>query len=191
MSGPAGELLAKSPLLRRPLLPIEGDEPLAPGPSLLGERPFSQEAQAWQVRRWTDPKADPDEQADFSFEGAALCVTLGRGERVIGGWPWPAPEAAAPASVRIAAGRSYRLGFKAWAQGPLPSQLLVGVGHTAWPFVAAAGARVQVSADPEPFAMDFVAQHDDDSIGVAFLAANALNADGTRVCLSDVTLSAR
>jgi hypothetical protein len=191
LSGPAGELLAQSPLLRRPLLPLAEDQRTPPGPSLFGERPFARPGEAWQVRRWGDPKTDPDLAAAYDFNDGALCVTLEAAQRVIGGWPWPAAGAAPPDKVRLTAGRSYRLAFTAWVRGPLPSQLLVGVGHSAWPFVAAAGARVQVSGEPEPFAMDFVAQHDDDSVGVAFLAANGLRADATRVCLSDVSLSAR
>jgi hypothetical protein len=191
MSGPAGELLAQAPLLRTPLLPLPEDARSEPGPSLFAERPFSARAESWQVRRWNDPKADPELAAAYAFEGAALCVTLAAAERVLGGWPWPAPGVAPPGHVALSRGRAYRLGFTAWVRGPLPSQVLIGVGHTAWPFVAAAGARVQVSSEPAPFALDFVAQHDDDSVGVAFLATNARHADTTRVCLSDVTLEQR
>jgi hypothetical protein len=189
-SGPAGELLAPhSPLLRKPLLPLES-EPAPNGKSLLGELPFSEPAAAWQVRRWNDPKADPELPAARDFEGGALCLTLGAGERVIGGWPWPREGDEPPAKVALRTGGSYRLAFKARVSGALPAQVLIGVGHTAWPFVAAAGARVQVSRSEQPFAMDFVAQRDDDSVGIAFLAA-ATHGDGTRLCLRDVVLSER
>jgi hypothetical protein len=190
-SGPAAELLAQSPLLRKPLLPLADGESALAGPSLFGDRPFSQQGRAWQVRRWSDPKSDPEQKAAFDFDAGALCVSLAAAERVIGGWPWPDPGVAAPTKVKLSAGQAYRLGFKAWVKGSLPSQLLIGVGHTQFPFVAAAGARVQVSGEPEPFAMDFVAQHDDESVGVAFLAANSVRSDTTRVCLSDMNLSAR
>ena len=191
-SGPAGELLShSSPLLRLPLLPLPDDQPAVSGPSLLGERPFAQPGGAWQVRRWNDPKADPDEPAAHSFEDGALCLPLAAGERVLGGWPWPAPGAASPEKVAIAQGRAYRLGFRAWVRGPLPSQVLLGVGHIQFPFVAAAAARVQVTPEAQRFAMDFVASHDDDAVGVAFLASNGRHADPTRVCLADLTLVAR
>jgi hypothetical protein len=190
-SGPAGELLAHSPLLRTPLLPLSDGEALAPTPSLFGEPLFAREGQAWQVRRWTDPKSDPDQAAAYSLDQGALCVTLAAAERVIGGWPWPEGEATAPAPVKLSAGRPYRLAFKAWVDGAVPSQVLIGVGHTRFPFVAAAAARVQVSGSAEPFAMDFVAQHDDESVGVAFLAANGVRSNTTRVCLGDVVLSER
>jgi hypothetical protein len=191
VSGPAGELLAPhSPLLRAPLLPLEQGERTVRGPNLLGDGAFSQAGQAWQVRRWNDPKADPELPAAHDFEQGALCLTLGASERVIGGWPWPAEGATPPAKVALRAGRGYRLTFSARASDGLPAQVLIGVGHTAWPFVAAAGARVQVSRSEEPFAMDFVAQRDDDSVGVAFLAA-ASHGDGTRLCLRDVVLSER
>jgi hypothetical protein len=191
-SGPAGDLLAhSSPLLRLPLLPLPDDQPAVAGPSLLGERPFAQPGGAWQVRRWNDPKAAPDEPAAFGFVGGALCVSLAAGERVLGGWPWPAAGAASPEKVAITQGRAYRLGFRAWVRGPLPAQVLLGVGHFQFPFVAAAAARVQVSPEPERFAMDFVASHDDDAVGVAFLASNGPHADPTRVCLADLTFVAR
>jgi hypothetical protein len=192
VSGPAGELLApQSPLLRTPLLPLPEGTPAASGPSLLAARPFSAEStRAWQVRRWNDPKADPEVPAAHDFEAGALCLTLAASERVVGGWPWPYEGEEAPAKVALHAGRAYRLAFTARASGALPSQVLIGVGHTAWPFVAAAGARVQVSSGEQPFAMDFVAQRDDEDVGIAFLAA-ASHADGTRLCLRDVVLSER
>jgi len=191
-SGPAGELLSRwSPLSRLPLLPLPEEEPPVLGPGLLGERPFAQPGGAWQVRRWNDPKADPDEPASYGFEDGALCVALASGERVLGGWPWPASGAAFPEKVSIAQGRAYQLGFRAWARGPLPSQVLLGVGHRQFPFVAVAAARVQVAREPERFALDFVASRDDEAVGVAFLASNGPHADPTRVCLADVTLVAR
>jgi len=191
-SGPAGELLGhSSPLLRLPLLPLPEDQPSGLGPSLFGERPFSQQGRAWQVRRWNDPKADPDQPAAYDFQDGALCVALAAGERVLGGWPWLAAGATPAEKVPIARGRAYRLGFRAWVRGPLPSQLLLGAGHFQFPFVAAAVARVQVSTEPERFALDFVASHDDDALGVAFLATNGWHTDPTRVCLADVTLSER
>jgi hypothetical protein len=76
-------------------------------------------------------------------------------------------------------------------RGPLPSQVVLGVGHIQFPFVAAAAARVQVGPERERFAMDFVASHDDDAVGVAFLATNGPHADPTRVCFADLTLVAR
>jgi hypothetical protein len=195
-TGPAGELLGhSSPLLRLPLLPLPEDQPSVSGPSLLGEHPF-QSGGAWQVRRWNDPKADPDEPAAYGFEDGALCVALATGDRVLGGWPWPAasPEgtgAALPEKVALTQGRAYRLGFRAWVRGPLPSQVLLGVGHIQFPFVAAAAARIQVAPEPERFAMDFIAARGDDAVGVAFLASNGPHADPTRVCFADVTLVAR
>jgi hypothetical protein len=179
-----------------PLLPLPEDQPAVSGPSLFAERPFGQTGGAWQVRRWNDPKAGPDEPAVYGLEDGALCVTLAAGERALGGWPWPAASAAgtgaaSPEKVAIAQGRPYRLGFRAWVHGPLPSQVLLGVGHSQFPFVAAAAARVQVASRPERFAMDFVAARDDDAVGVAFLAANRAHADPTRVCFADVTLVAR
>ncbi|MEO8180641.1 MAG: hypothetical protein ABI895_17535 [Deltaproteobacteria bacterium] len=192
VSGPAGELLSRgSPLLRLPLLPLPEEEPPVLGPSLLGERPFAQPGGTWQVRRWNDPKAAPDEPAAYGFEDGALCVTLATGERVLGGWPWPTAGAASPGKVSIVQGRAYRLAFRAWVRGPLPSQVLLGVGHIQFPFVAAAAARVQIAPEPERFAMDFVASQDDEAVGVAFLASNGPHTDSTRVCLADVTLVAR
>jgi hypothetical protein len=193
-SGPAGELLSpQSPLFRMPLLPIEGQAP-STGPGLFGRPPFSEWEPAWQARRWSDPKALPDAPAAHEFAQGALCVLLGPGERVLTGWPWP-KDGSAPATpvagVALSRGHAYRLSFKAWVQGPLPSQLLLGVGHTRFPFMAAAGARVQVSRDVERFAMDFVASEDDASVGVAFLAANGPHAKSTRVCMGDLSLNPR
>jgi len=203
-SGPAGELLSKhSPLFRLPLLPLS-EAPRELAPSLFAEQPFAQESGSWQVRLWNDPTVEPETPAKVQFENGALCVPLAAGDRVLGGWPWPhnlasaqlqatAPVAAAPvAAVRLQQGRAYRLSFQAWARGPLPSQVLLGVGHKQFPFVAAAAARVQVSRSPEAFALDFVAARDDDAAGVAFLATNiAGHADPTRLCLRELRLSER
>jgi hypothetical protein len=193
VSGPAGELLSKqSPLFRLPLLPLS-EAPQELGPSLFGERPFAQESNSWQVRLWNEPTVEPETPAKVEFESGALCVPLAAGDRVLGGWPWPRDQGpAALAAVKLQRGRAYRLSFKAWAHGPLPSQVLLGVGHKQFPFVAAAAARVQVSKSPEPFAMDFVAAQDDESAGVAFLATNiAGHADPTRLCLGELRLSER
>jgi hypothetical protein len=196
-SGPAGELLSKqSPLFRLPLLPLP-DPPRELGPSLFAEPPFAQDSSSWQVRLWNDPTVEPETPARVQFEGGALCVPLAAGDRALGGWPWPHDLASAPleaparvAGVKLQQGRAYRLSFKAWARGPLPSQVLLGVGHRQFPFVAAAAARVQVSQSPEPFAMDFVAARDDDAAGVAFLAT-AGHAESTRLCLGELRLSER
>jgi hypothetical protein len=189
VSGPAGELLKpSSPLFRLPLLPLT--EPL-PEPSAPGAQPFSPQERTWQVRRWNDPKSPPDTPAAYSFDQGALCVTLGTGDRVLGGWPWPSEGSVAPARVKLTGGRPYRLSFKAWVKGSLPSQVLLGVGHREVPFVAAAAARVQVSAAAEPFALDFVAAQDDADVGVAFLAANGHQAAPTRVCIGEMRLSER
>ncbi|HVZ37421.1 MAG TPA: hypothetical protein VG963_33605 [Polyangiaceae bacterium] len=193
VSGPAGELLAKqSPLFRLPLLPLS-DPPRELGPSLFAEQPFAQGSGSWQVRLWNDPTLQPEIPARVQFESGALCVPLAPGDRVLGGWPWPQDHTPAPiAGVKLQHGRAYRLSFRAWVQGPLPSQVLLGVGHEQFPFAAAAAARVQVSKSPEPFAMDFVAAHDDDAAGVAFLATNiASHADPTRLCLAELRLSER
>jgi hypothetical protein len=134
--------------------------------------------------------AAPVEPAKYHIVGAALCVELGNGERVIGGWPWlPAGEVTAAKPVQLEAGKSYRLVFKAWAQDPLPAQVLIAVGHDRMPFSAAAGARVEVSNTPQAFAVSFVAVHDDPSIGVAFLGSAAEGAERSRLCWSDVTLT--
>jgi hypothetical protein len=192
VSGPAGELLShSSPLLRLPLLPVPEDQPSSPRPNLFGERPFAQSGRAWQVRRWNDPKAEPEQPAAYGFENDALCVALGAGERVLGGWPWPAAGASAPQPVPIVRGHAYRIGFRAWFQGSLPSQMLLGVGHIQFPFVAAAAARVQIAAEPKRFEMDFVASQDDAAVGIAFLATSSRGADPTRVCIADVTLGER
>jgi hypothetical protein len=193
VSGPAGELLSKqSPLFRLPLLPLS-EAPPELGPNLFREHPFAQDSNSWQVRLWNDPALEPETPARVQFENGALCVPLAAGDRVLGGWPWPHDEAPAPvAAVKLRQGRAYRLSFKTWVQGPLPSQVLLGIGHKQFPFVAAAAARVQVSKSPEPFAMDFVAAQDDDSAGVAFLATNiAGHADPTRLCLGELRLSER
>jgi hypothetical protein len=211
-----GDRIFQSALFRAPAPEWSGALPAAET-SLFGERPFSPESRAWQLRHWEDLSADPGEPAKYHFDQGALCVTLRSGERVIGGWPWqpnvgqpnaaqpggaddtaakaasgaPAPALAAPAPVALSAGRAYRLVFKAWATDPLPAQLLIAVGHSQVPFSAAAGARVDVSTKPEPFVVSFVAKHDDASVGVAFLANAGEGAEPTRVCLSDMTLTER
>jgi hypothetical protein len=181
--------------------------------SLFSERPFSAQSRAWQVRRWDDLRSEPVQPAQYELVNGALCVGLGAGERIIGGWPWldrspdrggsgatagsggsvgagqPESGGVAPAPVPLSAGKAYRLTFKAWAREPLPAQMLIAVGHDRVPFSAAAGARVDVSTTPEAFAVSFVAAHSDPSIGVAFLATGADTSDRTRVCLSDVTLT--
>jgi hypothetical protein len=158
--------------------------------SLLVERPFSAQSRAWQVRRWDDLSAAPAEAAKYEIVDGALCVELGDGERVVGGWPWLEPGVGtAPPPVQLDAGKAYRLVFRAWAREPLPAQVLIAVGHDRLPFSAAAGARVEVSSTRQAFAVSFVATHRDPSIGVAFLATAAEKADRTRLCLSDVTLS--
>ncbi|HVZ36785.1 MAG TPA: hypothetical protein VG963_30375 [Polyangiaceae bacterium] len=193
-SGPAGELLSpQSPLFRMPLLPIE-DQAASTGPGLLGKTPFSEREPNWQARRWSDPKALPDAPVAHEFEQGALCVLIGPGERVLTGWPWP-QDGTAPApsatGVALSRGHAYRLSFEAWVRGPIPSQVLLGVGHTRFPFMAAAGARVQVSRDVERFAMDFVASDDDASVGIAFLAANGPHAEATHFCIGDLSLTSR
>ncbi|HEU4582141.1 MAG TPA: hypothetical protein VFS67_27990 [Polyangiaceae bacterium] len=193
VSGPAGELLSKpSPLFRLPLLPLS-EAPRELGPSLFAEQPFAEDSSSWQVRLWNNPKAEPEVPALVQFESGALCVPLAPGDRVIGGWPWPHdPSAAAIAAPNLRQGHAYRLSFKAWVRGPLPSQVLLGVGHRHFPFAAAAAARVQVSKTPESFAMDFVAARDEGAAGVAFLATNiAGHADPTRLCLGELQLSER
>jgi hypothetical protein len=187
--GALGARVFQSSLFRAPAPVFSGTLPAA-GSSLLGERPFSAQSRAWQVRRWDDLSTSPVEPAKHELVGDALCVELGNGERVIGGWPWPGAGAgAAPEPVRLDAGKAYRLVFKAWAREPLPVQVLIALGHDRLPFSAAAGARVPVSSAPEAFAVNFVATYHDPSIGVAFLATAAQDADRTRLCLSDVTLT--
>jgi hypothetical protein len=204
-----GARLFQSELFHAPAPSLAGALP-PPDASLFSEKPFSAQSRAWQVRLWNDLGASPVDPAVHELDGGALCVNLGAGDRIIGGWPWaadpavaelaaavpralpapvlPAPSPAAmPAPVALVAGRSYRLVFKAWAQEPLPEQVLIAVGHAKVPFSAAAGARVEVSDEPESFVVNFRAAHDDPSIGLAFLA-NA--AEATRLCVSDVTLTA-
>jgi hypothetical protein len=193
-AGSAGERLLKFPIFNTPAGSLPESALLALGPNLLGERPFSAESGAWQVRRWDDLSADPVQPAPHDFDAGALCLALGGGERILGGWPWmdaaanvDAPKA--PKPVALAAGRPYRLVFKAWAREPLPAQFLVAVGHAKLPFSARAGARVPLSTEPRPFVVDFVSPADDPSVGLAFLATGAAGSELTRVCLSDVTLS--
>jgi hypothetical protein len=200
-----GDRIFQSALFRAPAPEWSGALPPL-DTSLFGERPFSMQSQAWQVKRWDDLGAAPDGLAKYQFEQGALCVTLRGGDRVIGGWPWlPDDDGApgstpgqtkpgvtkpvAPAPVAVSAGKAYRLVFKAWSSEPLPAQLLIAVGHAHVPFSAAGGARVDVSTTPEPFVVSFVAKHHDPSVGVAFLANAAVGAEPTRVCLSDVTLT--
>lgn len=192
-----GERLLELPLFRAPARALPGAALPASGPNLLGEQPFSVASRAWQVRRWDDLAAHPVEPAAHAFSDGALCVALGPGERVLGGWPWSAPgssggassASAAPAAVALGAGKSYRLAFRAWAREPLPAQLLVAVGHARLPFSGRGGARVPVSTAPRAFVIDFVSPVDDPSVGVAFLATAAQGEGSTRVCLGDMTLT--
>jgi hypothetical protein len=196
-----GDRIFQSALFRAPAPEWSGALPPA-DTSLFGERPFSMQSRAWQVKHWENLGADPDGLAKYQFEQGALCVMLRAGDRVVGGWPWlpdddatdlaAKPEVAlpgAPAPVALSAGKAYRLVFKAWSSEPFPTQLLIAVGHAQVPFSAAAGARVEVSTTPEPFVLRFVAKHHDPSVGVAFLANAGEGAEPTRVCLSDVTLT--
>jgi hypothetical protein len=196
-----GDGIFQSALFRAPAPAWSGALPPA-DTSLFGERPFSMQSRSWQVRHWNDLGTDPGEPAKYHFDEGALCVTLRSGERVIGGWPWlpssgePTSSTASaastvPAPVALSAGKAYRLVFQAWASDPLPSQLLIAVGHAHVPFSAAAGARVDVSTTPESFVVSFVAKHDDPAVGVAFLANAGEGAEPTRVCLSDLTLTER
>jgi hypothetical protein len=141
------------------------------------------------VRRWDDLKLEPSEPAKHEIIGDGMCVELGSGERVVGGWPWPSGVGAAPKPVALEAGRRYRLVFRAWSRDPLPAQVLIAVGHDRIPFSAAAGARVEVSTTARAYALSFVAAHHDPSVGVAFLATAASDAERTKLCLSDVTLT--
>jgi hypothetical protein len=207
-----GDRLFQSSLFHAPAESLSKDVSAAgvlpPGEaSLFGERPFSAQSRAWQVRRWDDLRSAPVQPAQYELVNGALCVGLGGGERIIGGWPWldKSPDGVgsegsvgsgrsesgvvAPAPVSLSAGKAYRLTFKAWAREPLPAQMLIAVGHDRVPFSAAAGARVDVATTPEAFAVSFVAAHSDPSIGVAFLATGADTSERTRVCLSDVTLT--
>ena len=168
--------------------------PLASGPpppqaaSLFGERPFAAEDGHWQVRRWPDLSAGPTQPAEHALEGGALCVPIGADERVVAGWPWASEGAAAPRAVSLAAGKTYRLVFQAWAREAAPGQVLVGVGHAALPFSAAGGARVPVTSQRQFFEVRFTAPHDDDNVGVAFLATGD-GATATRLCLGEMTLT--
>jgi len=182
-----GQGLLNAPLFRKPaqLLPA-GELPLAL-PSLFAEAPFSVQSGLWQVRRWNNLSADPVEPAAYELTQGALCVPLGAGERVLGGWPWAPPGAVAPKGVALAAGKTYRLVFKAWAEEPLPAQFLVAVGHARLPFSAAGGARVPVTTTPQSFAVEVSSTSGDPSAGIAFLAT--AGDEPTRVCLSDVKLA--
>jgi hypothetical protein len=190
-AGSAGERLLRFPIFNTPARSLPESALPALGPSLLGERLFTAESRAWQVRRWDDLSAEPTQPAAHDFDSGVLCLTLGAGERILGGWPWidAAADVAAPKPVELAAGRPYRLVFKAWARQPLPAQFLVAVGHARLPFSARAGARVPLSSEPQPFVVEFVSPADDPSVGVAFLATAAAGSEPTRVCLSDVTLT--
>jgi hypothetical protein len=183
-----GERVFQSALFRAPAPAFSGELP-APESSLLGDQPFSLQSAAWQVRRWDDLKADPIEPAKHELVGDAMCVDIGGGERVVGGWPWLSEGATAPKPVELEAGQRYRLVFRAWSRDPLPAQVLIGVGHDRVPFSASAGARVDVSTTPRAFVVSFVAAHHDPSVGVAFLATAAADAQRTLLCLSDVTLT--
>jgi len=193
-SGPAGQRsagqrLLDTPLFRTPAQLLPGHALPAALPSLLAEPPFSAQSRLWQVRRWDNLSADPVEPAAHDVVNGALCVRLGAGERVLGGWPWAPPGAPVPKGVALAAGKPYRLVFQAWAEEPLPAQLLMAVGHSRLPFSAAGGARVPVSTARQSFAVDVMSAQGDPSAGIAFLATGAAGSERTRVCLSDVTLT--
>jgi len=204
-SAPAGsgrrDGLLHMPIFQAPAQTLAAGALPSSGPNLLGEQPFSAQSRAWQVRRWDDLSADPGAAAAYDFSEGALCVVLGAGERVLGGWPWLAPDTVAPPEVSppavsppevpLLAGKSYRVSFKAWAREPLPAQLLIAVGHVRLPFSAAGGARVPVSTEAQQFVVDFVAKANDPSVGIAFLATGASGSERTRVCLSDVLLTER
>jgi hypothetical protein len=188
----AGERVLDLPLFRAPApsLPA-GEVPPPAAANLFPEQPFSERSGAWQVRRWDDLSVAPGDAAAHELRDGALCVPLGGGQRVLGGWPWAAGDNVAPKGVPLAPARPYRLYFKAWADEPLPAQLLIGVGHVRLPFSAAAGARVPVSAQPQTFVVDVFSANGDPSVGVAFLATGARGAEATRVCVSDMTLVER
>jgi len=188
---PAGQWLLDTPLFRTPAQLLPAGVLPAALPSLLSEPPFSAQSRLWQVRRWDNLSADPVEPAAHEVASGALCVRLGAGERVLGGWPWAPPGAPVPKGVALAAGKPYRLVFQAWAEEPLPAQLLMAVGHSRLPFSAAGGARVPVSTARQSFAVDVVSAQGDPSAGIAFLATGAGGSERTRVCLSDVTLTAK
>lgn len=192
-AGPsAGERLLDTPLFRTPAPVLPAGEVAPPASSsLFPEQPFSARSGAWQVRRWDNLGVAPTESAAHDFSEGALCFPLEAGQRVLGGWPWVAGDNVAPKGVRLTPGRPYRLHFRAWAHEPLPAQLLVGVGHVRLPFSAAAGARVAVTAEPQSFVVDFSSANGDPSVGVAFLATAARDAEPTRVCVTDVTLVER
>lgn len=194
--GALGERLLRMSLFRAPAQALPGATLPPASLSLFREQPFSARSRAWQVRRWDDLQGDPGEPAAHDFNDGALCVALGSGERVLGGWPWlerdgSSAEARGPEAVALVGGKPYRLAFKAWAREPLPAQLLIALGHAHLPFSGRAGARVPVSTSPQPFAVDFVSSADDPSVGIAFLATAADGEERTRVCLSDVTLTER
>lgn len=182
-----GQSLLNAPLFRSPaqLLP-SGTLPTAL-PSLFAEPPFSAQSRLWQVRRWDNLSADPTEPAAHEVSNGALCVRLGASQRVLGGWPWAAPGTVAPKGVALAAGKPYRLVFQAWAEEPLPAQLLVAVGHSRLPFSAAGGARVPVSTTRQSYSVEVSSTNGDPSAGIAFLAT--AGGEPTRVCLSDVKLA--
>jgi len=177
----------QSALFHAPALLASGPPP-PQAASLFGERPFASADGNWQVRRWPDLSVGPTQLADHSLEGGALCVPLGAHERVVAGWPWLSEGAAPPRSVALTAGKTYRLVFQAWAGAPAPGQVLIGVGHAALPFSAAGGARVPVTSQRQFFEVRFTAPHDDDNVGVAFLATGA-GAASTRLCLGEMTLT--
>jgi hypothetical protein len=193
-----GSRLFQSELFRTPAAAYSGPLPAATV-NLFGEVPFSRQSRAWQARRWNDLGVDPVEPAAYEHEGAALCIELGSGERVVAGWPWlpsssagfgPRTAELAPAPVPLEAGHRYHLVFKAWAREPVPEQLLVAVGHARVPFSGAGGARVELSTTPRAYLVEIVPRHADPSVGVAFMANAAPGSAPSRVCVSDVTLHA-
>jgi hypothetical protein len=187
----ASERLLDTPLFRTPAPTLPAGEAPNADANLFPEQPFSSRSDAWQVRRWDNLGVAPTAPAAHDFAAGALCISLGPGERVLGGWPWAASDSVAPKGVPLAPGRPYRLYFRAWSQEPLPAQLLIGVGHVRLPFSAAAGARVPVTTEPQSFVVDFSSKNGDPSVGVAFLATGAPEAERTRVCVSDMTLVER
>ena len=187
----AAERLLDAPLFRSPAAVLPAGQAPPASASLFPEQPFSVHSAAWQVRRWDDLSVAPAGAATHEFSAGALCVPLAAGQRVLGGWPWAAADGVVPRGVPLAAGRPYRLYLKAWAEEPLPAQLLVGVGHARLPFSAAAGARIAVTAEPQTFVIDFSSANGDPSAGIAFLATARREAEPTRVCVSDVVLVER
>lgn len=102
-----GGRVFQSVLFRAPAPAWSGPLPSA-GDDLFGESPFSIHSRTWQVKRWDDLSAPPAEPAKWFFEQGALCVTLRAGERVLGGWPWPATDERAAGAIGPATPSSER-----------------------------------------------------------------------------------